>query len=502
MFTQINYNNKIIAYQGFNTLNQNYINPIGTINSFKIYNYMKNFNNNMNKSNIININNNSFVNPKVIKSKQENNLENRIKYINESFPIFTKNQTNKILNQLDKGVCKICKPNDDNGTGFFCKISFANSFLPVLITVNHVLNEDDIKVNRIITIILIDEKKGKEKEKKIVINEPRITFTNKKLDVTIIEIIPKVDGVKYFLEIDEKFDEFNLKEKIYILQYPKGDSFVSFGKLRERFKESERADIIYSCKTSEGSSGAPILNFNTGKIIGVHKAREGDEGSSKIGTLINYIVAEFKKTYNINKSKLNLNKGEKEKGTEIKFLSNDDYYVGHFKNGKIAIYYNDGKLKYEGDRVDGEFEGKGTYYYIEDGNRYEGEWKKGVKHGKGILYYDFEATKKRYEGNFSKGKFEGKGIYYWDDGSYYKGYFKNGSKHGLGEYYEKDGKLKYKGMFYNNKFEGKGVFYSDNGNFYIGEFMNGLKHGKGILYNKQGGVILKGKFEYNKYLCK
>ena len=283
------------------------------------------------------------------------------------------------------------------------------------------------------------------------------------------------------------------------MQYPKGELSYSYGKLMEKTKNSEYKDFIYLCNTSDGSSGAPILNFN-GKVIGVHKARENDERSPKIGTLIKFIVDAFRRTYDINKSKLNLTKREKEKGTEIKPLSDDDYYVGHYENGKIAIYYSDGKLKYEGDRVDGEFEGKGTYYYKEDGNRYEGEWKKGLKHGKGILYYkNFEGTKKRYEGYFSKGEFKGIGTYYWEDGNYYKGYFKNGKKHGYGIYCKEDGQLIYEGRFYNDKFEGKGVLYSNNDTIYVGDFKDGLKHGKGILYKKNGDIILKGKFEYNTY---
>jgi hypothetical protein len=371
--------------------------------------------------------------------------------------------------------------------------------LCALITNYHVLNEDDIKVNRIIKLSLKDNEKEKniEKVNEIVINEPRITFTDKDLDITIIEIIPKVDGINDFLEIEKNFDELNLEEKIYILQKPEGESSFSIGDLKERNKESNDQDFFYICDTFEGSSGSPILGFENSTVIGVQK---GSKGSIKIGTSMKYIVDAFKKTYDINKSKLSLPEKEKEKGEKKKPLSNGDYYVGHYENGKIAIYYSDGKLKYEGDRLDGEFEGKGTYYYKENGNRYEGEWKKGLKHGKGILYYDFEGKKKRYEGNFFKGNFEGIGTYYWEDESFYKGYFKNGSKHGYGMYYKKEGKLKYKlkyeGRFYNDKFEGTGVFFSDNGDFYVGDFKNGLKHGNGILYNKKGDVILKGKFEY------
>ena len=49
----------------------------------------------------------------------------------------------KILNQMEKGICKI-KIGEEQGTGFFCKIPFPdmNNFLPVFITNNHILKED------------------------------------------------------------------------------------------------------------------------------------------------------------------------------------------------------------------------------------------------------------------------------------------------------------------------------------------------------------------------
>ena len=472
MYSPFNYYNQNIALS--KPLIKNYINPIGAYNNFITYSYPNN--NLKNINNINNISNNGLL-------KCNSN-----KKFKGNMPNLAEQKINTILTQLKSCVCKICTQNDDNATGFFCKIPVFNSNLCALITNYHVLNEDDIKVNRIIKIFLKDNKKEKKREKvkEIVINEPRITFTDKDLDITIIEIIPKVDGINDFLEIDENFDGLTLEETIYILQKPEGESSFSIGVLQERDKESNAQDFFYICYTFEGSSGSPILGFENSTVIGVHK---GSQGSIKIGTLIKYIIVAFEKTYDINKSKLNLPEKEKEKGAKKKPLSNGDYYVGHYENGKIAIYYSDGKLKYEGDRKDGNFEGKGTYYY-KNGNRYEGEWKNGLKHGKGILYYDLEAKNKRYEGNYIKG---------WDDGSYYIGDFVKGLKHGYGKYYKKDGTLKYEGGFVNDKYGGKGLYFCNNGDYYRGDFKNGLKHGEGTLYNKKDEVIQKGKFIDNKY---
>ena len=511
MSAQFNYYYQNISFPRASPLIQNTFNSIKTNSGSNTYNNLNNSINNINENYNISKKNNGLINSNNKNSNQYFYIDNKFKYINEAAffnsVIVSKEQTIIMLSQLYKNVCKICKSNNNSATGFFCKIPVFNSILPVLITNSHILNKDDIKVNRIIKIVLIEKEKEieienkkeieKEKEKviDIVINEPRITFTDENLDITIIEIIPEVDGINDFLEIDKEVDEINLKEKIkylYSLQNINGKLCISYGELK--YKPNGQK-IIYSCTTSKGSSGSPILNLNENKVIGVH---QGIINNQKIGVIIKSIVDEFNKTYNINKNKLNLPKREKEKGTEIKPLINNEFYVGDLENGKVAIYYSDGKLKYEGDRVDGNFEGKGTYYY-KNGNKYEGEWKKGLKHGKGILYYDYEAKNKRYEGNYIKGEFEGKGIYYWPDGSYYIGDFVKGLKHGYGEYYKKDRKLKYKGDFFNDKYGGEGVYYCNNGDYYKGDFKDGLKHGKGTLYNKNGDVIIEGKFVSNKY---
>ena len=49
----------------------------------------------------------------------------------------------KILFQLENCICQIYQKNGGKGTGFFCKILFQNKLLPVLITNNHLLKEED-----------------------------------------------------------------------------------------------------------------------------------------------------------------------------------------------------------------------------------------------------------------------------------------------------------------------------------------------------------------------
>ena len=58
----------------------------------------------------------------------------------------TLESTKKIIEQMEKTICKIISNDGDKGTGFFCKIPFVNNNkLSVLLTNNHVIN--DLKKN-------------------------------------------------------------------------------------------------------------------------------------------------------------------------------------------------------------------------------------------------------------------------------------------------------------------------------------------------------------------
>ena len=64
------------------------------------------------------------------------------KYIDISPDPVSFKGTNKILQQMNNCVCRIY--NNGNGTGFFTKIPFKSKLLPVLITNNHIINQNDI----------------------------------------------------------------------------------------------------------------------------------------------------------------------------------------------------------------------------------------------------------------------------------------------------------------------------------------------------------------------
>ena len=104
------------------------------------------------------------------------------KFINTSPSPVSLEGTEKIIYQMNNCVCRIY--NNGKGTGFFARIPFKNNFLPVLITNNHVIGVKDIENKKLITIYLNNGKKMKL----IKMDENRMTYTNEKLDITIIEI--------------------------------------------------------------------------------------------------------------------------------------------------------------------------------------------------------------------------------------------------------------------------------------------------------------------------
>ena len=97
-----------------------------------------------------------------------------------------------------------------------------------------------------------------------------------------------------------------------------------------------------------------------------------------------------------------------------------------------------------------------------------------------MIYLMVKVNSVIYEGEFINGKYEGIGKYYYDDGNYYIGQWKNSLRNGEGVLYIQDGRVIYEGEFFDDKFEGNGKYYYPDGKYYIGQFKKGLKHGIGI----------------------
>ena len=253
--------------------------------------------------------------------------------------------TKLILSQLENCICKIYK-NDKKGTGFFCKIPFPdkNNLLNVLITNNHILNENDIENNQIINLIMYN--KGEKLEKKIIMDETRKSYTclNQKdgIDITIIEIKPNIDNINNYLEIDDEILEIECHRKsIYLLHYPKDKRLVSYGLMNDIMGGKK---INHYCNSVEGSSGSPILSLDNFKVIGVHYATSNKTNIKlNYGTYIKYIINEFNNKYK-KEAKLLYSTNEEGKYNIFgdKFVKNNknniDLIINGIKNNLIQKY--------------------------------------------------------------------------------------------------------------------------------------------------------------------
>ena len=163
-----------------------------------------------------------------------------------------------------------------------------------------------------------------------------------------------------------------------------------------------------------------------------------------------------------------------------------------FKNGTGTgtEFYDNGKLEFEGEYLNGKMHGKGKEYYNNGDLRFEGEYLYGrrwegkcfnnlnnivyeLKEGKGLVkFYDYDG-KLIFEGEYLNGEKNGKGKEYDNGKLIFEGEYLNVKRKGKGEEFYNNGKSKFKGEYlYNTKWNGK---YYDLSNNIIYE----LKGGKG-----------------------
>ena len=208
------------------------------------------------------------------------------------------------LNILQKCLEKqtaICKILTGKGTGFFCKLNLKNKSIIGLLTNNHVLNEDKIKLGSKIEIEHNNEKKV------IEITKNRFTCTNEEYDYTCIEIFENENYKNYF-EIDDNIDTDNPNEQykdqeILMVQYPNLEE-ASFEKGKVNSIKNNY-QIFHTISTEGGSSGSPIILMSSSlKIIGIHCGSSKKDKNLNRGNYMKVILEDiqqhFKKNSNSN----------------------------------------------------------------------------------------------------------------------------------------------------------------------------------------------------------
>ena len=251
----------------------------------------------------------------------------------------SKEATLKIFEQMDHNVCKIIKEKS-TGTGFLCIIPFPDKLnrLPVLMTCNHVLGEKDLIEGEEIKIEI------NKNEKILKINNSRKIYTdNKKYDITIIEIKQEDNfDINKILEIEddifnnEMLNNIYQKKTIYIIHYPHGKE----PKYTVDVIKSINADdvkILHLCSTKNGSSGAPLLNLQTYRVIGMHNGKQ-NSNNWNIGIVLKFPIIEFNKKYINNFKEIKLNENS---SNENKTYINSIYKCKNILLSKSKIKINE-----------------------------------------------------------------------------------------------------------------------------------------------------------------
>ena len=267
----------------------------------------------------------------------------------------------KIILHQKKSICKIIKKEKGIGTGFLCYMEEFKK-IKCLITAYHVLGEEDLKIGNEIKITFNEDNEKIETIKLNKLNESRYILANKKEDITIIEILDSDNLNNYkALEIDQNIYDYNIdyyneykKKDIYILHYPEG-KFLNFSDNTVIYIDKNN-HIFHRCGTDHGSSGAPILNLDNFKVIGVHQGSGNFEKKmfhnqaiinlQNESNIENTIFCNFGKLlkesiYNFNKENkiiLTLKIKDYEIGQKIYFLQKfDEKNDQYIKNHKINL---------------------------------------------------------------------------------------------------------------------------------------------------------------------
>jgi len=346
-------------------------NPMNNIMNFDNFQNIMNMNNNMNIDNnihndfidninmqfIINQNNlfNQMNNLNLDLNNSDNNNRNAMNYsiddgdlqFEENLSKVTENITStmegtiNIYNQIKNN--SICAIQDyfQTYTGFFCYLPYKGKKKACLMTswiaINRYFSSDKL-------ILFFDNYKT---QKTIKMNENRILYSSEKFNLVIIEIKPEDNlNMCNFLELDENLFINNSKiiyenKSLYILFYQKEKgALVSYGSLNKKVSHN----LIHLCKVEESSSGAPILNLENNKVIGIHISSRKNPYYNK-GIFLKYPINDLNKIKNQIRIIVKVNEDDINK--EMYFLNQDNNYIKELNENNTKLFINNKEYKYQ-----------------------------------------------------------------------------------------------------------------------------------------------------------
>ena len=269
----------------------------------------------------------------------------------------------KVMHALNKRIKQCIFKLDfknENIIGFFCIIPYNKGRLTVLITSNEKIDENYIRNNSIIKIIIEGKKNN------LVINDGRRYLVNEKYKTTIIEIIPQKDNIYQMLEFDQNIlnEQLNLSyTNTYIIIF----DYLSKYKISMScglINKIDNSIIHHNCNYF--NSGSPILNLLNNRVIGLNINNNNKFGEINSIHLKEPIIEYIKMYYNVNNLNLGLEKNENnniKERNEIRMILkinkedvNKDIYLldnsnGHknleeLNNSNTTVYISDEKYKF------------------------------------------------------------------------------------------------------------------------------------------------------------
>ncbi|MCR8641781.1 stalk domain-containing protein [Paenibacillus sp. N1-5-1-14] len=150
-------------------------------------------------------------------------------------------------------------------------------------------------------------------------------------------------------------------------------------------------------------------------------------------------------------------------------------------------------LKYEGATKDGKPHGKGKYMWEDNKVWYEGDFVEGKMQGSGTMH-DVYNPDAYYIGAFKNGLPDGDGKYVHADGGYDVAHYINGKQEGLVKSYNAKGVLVFEGQYKDDVTDGQGTYYAADGFKFVGNYKSdGSLTGEAKIYRKDE-LIYEGNF--------
>ena len=286
-------------------------------------------------------------------STEINKISNRIE--ENTIQSSDKDSINFFISKVSKAICKITTETSEgniNGIGFLLKFFINQEEFYCLISNEHVITKDAIKNKNMIYITYDNGLKGAYKrldEQKRYIK----SFSDIDLDITVVEILDEDNISKdYFLlpEFECRVNNELINKEIYVTHYLNDNNLKV---TRSLIKEINKSGLTHQTSLEPGSSGCPIFLKDRTSILGIQKEGSKDQ-TENYGDFIYPAI-------NIIKDNI-IKKRNQGKYLDGKYIWEDGkYYLGEFQNnlpnGKGIKYYSNGSILYDGNFVNGKFEG-------------------------------------------------------------------------------------------------------------------------------------------------